>query len=66
MSQETTSKWRCLECKSKQPKTDNTNTPVRTAHLLAMEEENDVSPNQDSHVTIRRNRPVEKINSETF
>ncbi|VVC88776.1 unnamed protein product [Leptidea sinapis] len=46
--------WRCLECKSKQPKADNTNTPVRNmANTLSA---NDVPRTDSDHsnVTLRR------------
>lgn len=65
MSQEVKLKWKCLECKSKQPKFDNTNTPVRSAHQSKIEEESDTEYlTQECNVTIRRNRSAESYITE--
>lgn len=62
MSQDVKIKWRCFECKSSQPKQDNTNTPpVRSSHLpkLAVAGEDDKELAADgSNVTMRRKADV--------
>lgn len=49
--------WKCLECRSKEPKADNSNTPVRAVFQTVEEGEDDVE--QDRHVTVRRARSVD-------
>lgn len=65
ISQESKLRWKCLECKSRQPKLDNTNTPVRAGQLST--EDEDECSSQDQYVTKRRYPPVEKyITESTF
>lgn len=64
MSHNVKLKWKCLECKSKQPKQDNTNTPVRTAHQFEIDEESDAYLSQDNNVTMRRNHSANTLITE--
>lgn len=58
-------KWKCLECKNKLPKHDNTNTPVRIAHQFEIDGEIDAdSLSQDNNVTMRRNRSANNFITE--
>lgn len=58
MSQELRLTWKCPECHSKKPKTDNTNTPLRQPALTMPQSPVDVCGNEDttsdvSNVTVR-------------
>lgn len=59
MSQDGKSTWKCLECKSKLPKVDNTNTPVRAAHQSTDEGETGEHCLSRDYVTTRRNRSAD-------
>lgn len=58
MNAENKREWRCLECKSKKPKSDNTNTPVRpSVHYVpapAPDNESDTECYSDSNITLRK------------
>lgn len=63
MCLETKQNWKCSQCKSRQPKTDNTNTPVRSVLQSSVEEEM-YQPTLESRVTMRRNRSAERYVTE--
>lgn len=47
-------KWNCFECRSKVPKCDNSNTPIRTtSRAVASDEECILEQEEDSNVTKR-------------
>lgn len=57
LNQDAKSKWRCVECKSRLPKKDNTNTPVRQAVYPKLDDESEVENQpEDCNVTFRRTR----------
>lgn len=59
LSAEVKLNWYCLECKSKQPKHDNTNTPVRASTQSQQSKVNittGVEVNDDSNITLRKHR----------
>ncbi|CAK1578358.1 unnamed protein product [Parnassius mnemosyne] len=66
MNAENKREWRCLECKSKKPKSDNTNTPARpSAHYAptAPYDETYTECYSDSNITLRK-KPNYLSNSE--
>lgn len=64
MDQERKNNWRCLECSSKQPKSDNTNTPVRAAyHPLVSGDDKDFK--EDNNVTVRTKKMRSKSKSDS-
>jgi archaellum component FlaC len=54
MSVESKNVWRCLECKSKQPKLDNTNTPVRSTTQYVTVPAPDDESYSESNITLRK------------
>ncbi|CAG4999496.1 unnamed protein product [Parnassius apollo] len=52
MDQERKNNWRCQECSSKQPKSDNTITPVRTTYR-PMVSGDDTNVEEESNITVR-------------
>lgn len=65
MSQEVKLKWTCLECKSRKPKLDNTNTPVRAAQQSKPTGELDVMALDDEcNITFRKHRNDDFITEE--
>ncbi|XP_072945528.1 uncharacterized protein [Epargyreus clarus] len=60
MTREAKTQWKCSECKSKQPKTGNIDTPIRSAsHSMIDDKGKSERPSEDSNVTVRRNRSVD-------
>lgn len=54
-------KWKCPGCRAKQPKTDNSNTPLRSEERFGIEQNSpekagakDMSPKVDSNITLRK------------
>ncbi|CAK1595939.1 unnamed protein product [Parnassius mnemosyne] len=60
-------KWNCQQCRSKLPKTGNSNTPVRiTNHPIASKEDSILSPSEESNVTTRiKNKCSKSGNSDS-
>ncbi|CAH2083312.1 unnamed protein product [Euphydryas editha] len=64
MDAESRIKWNCQQCRSKLPKTGNSNTPVRAAnHPIASREDCILSPGEDSSVTMRIKNKCSKCHS---
>ncbi|CAG5059880.1 unnamed protein product [Parnassius apollo] len=59
MDQERKNNWRCQECSSKQPKSDNTNTPVRTTYR-PMVSGDDTNVEEESNITVRTKKQRSK------
>lgn len=60
MNQEAKTQWKCSECKSRQPKTGNIDTPIRSASHSMIDDKGKLEhPSQDCNVTVRRNRSVD-------
>lgn len=64
MDQERKNCWKCQECCSKQPKTDNSNTPVRpSAHTVGIDDEIHNISDEQSNVTVRLKKLQSKSDS---
>lgn len=61
MDQERKTNWICLECRSKQPKSDNSNTPVRAMSRPVTSDDNiRQCPGEERNVTIRTKKQSSK------
>lgn len=62
MDPERKNDWKCQECSSKQPKSDNTNTPVRAAcrHMALSD---DITQEEERNVTVRTSKQRTKPDS---
>lgn len=68
MDQERKSNWTCLECRSKQPKSDNSNTPVRVMNrLVTSDDDTRQKLGEERNVTIRTKKQCSKSDgNETY
>lgn len=58
MSTDSKKNWKCQECKNKEPKTDNTNTPIKHGSLQSSNNNNEES--NRANVTFRRTQDKQK------
>ncbi|CAH2095172.1 unnamed protein product [Euphydryas editha] len=67
MDAESRIKWNCQQCRSKLPKTGNSNTPVRTInHPIVSKDDCILSPSEESNVTMRiKNKCSKSGNSDS-
>lgn len=64
MDQERKNCWKCQECCSKQPKTDNSNTPVRaTVQTVGIDDDLHHVSDEQSNVTVRLKKQRSKSDS---
>lgn len=65
MSKDQKSQWICCECRSKQPKTSNINTPIRALHNIvsdSISQEVGIEP-EIEHVTFRKSNSARVVSS---
>ncbi|CAG4969448.1 unnamed protein product [Parnassius apollo] len=68
MNQENKRSWKCIECRSKQPKTDNTNTPVRASTISQKPQEDLVESDnsENSHNITHRVKIVKPTDTDNI
>lgn len=65
MDQERKTNWICQECRSKQPKSDNSNTPVRTMNRpVTSDDDTRQKLGEEGNVTIRTRKQCPKLDSD--
>lgn len=64
LDQQHKARWKCLECKSKEPKTDNSNTPIRASSQLQLGPADASVDDERSNITLRTKKLHSKSDSD--